>query len=167
MKILLPILISIYLISSYKKHSSDFEKVHELNCNKIETLFNQQALTGKWYSSNFSFDEDLNFLRNLTDIESPIKYEFIFLKDGNLKFIDLTEDYICSLGILKIKQGSWKVHHQNYLTITIIGEITGDYSFEKEIQYEIIKSNSNELKLSFDNVNKSCEIGYGGTVFIE
>ena len=170
MKFITIILLSILSLCSNDNQKSNSEK--DIAPNKINTeltieFIKEPELIGKWFSPYLNFDNSLTFFKNINDLKGSIQYEFSFLENGEIRFKDLTENYICGLGILKIKSGTWKIHHENYLTVTLVGELTGDYSFEKEIQYEIIASKESELNLRLDNVNKSCEVGYGGTIFID
>ena len=170
MKFITIILLSI--LSSYSNNNQKYKSEKNIGPNKINTeptidFTKEHKLIGKWFSAYLNFDNNLSLSKNVNDLKGSIKYEFSFLENGKIKFYDLTENYICGLGILKIKSGTWKIHHESYLTVTLVGEFTGEYSFEKEIQYEIIASKESELNLRLDNVNKSYEVGYGGTIFID
>lgn len=170
MKFLTIIWLSALSLYSHENRKSNSEKdilSNKINAKLTSELIKEPELIGKWFSSHLNFDSHLTFYKNIDDLKGAIKYEFNFLKNGKINFIDLTENYICGLGILKIESATWKIHHENYLTITLVGELTGDYSFEKEIQYEIIASKKRVLNLRLDIVNKSCEVRYGGTIFID
>tara|TARA_R110000751_G_scaffold7964_1_gene32314 strand:- start:55 stop:567 length:513 start_codon:yes stop_codon:yes gene_type:complete len=170
MKFVTIILLSILSLCSNGNNKPNSEKdivLSKTNTEPTIEKLKKPELIGKWYSSYLNFDDSLTFSKNINETKGSIQYEFSFMENGEIKFKDLTENYICGLGILKINNGTWKIHHENYLTVTLAGEFTGDYSFEKEIQYEIIASKESELNLRLDNINKSCEVGYGGTVFID
>ncbi|MCC4213728.1 hypothetical protein [Leeuwenhoekiella parthenopeia] len=168
-KALILIFLVLLIGCDHRLNSTSIEEAAIFESNAIvgiETL-GRPEIIGIWYSSFLNLNESLTLLEDSESIEGSILYEFQFKENGNLIFTDLTESYVCGLGILEINKGTWKMHHDNFLTVFIEGEITGECSFEKELQYEIIPSKKGVLHLRLDNVNRNCEIGYGGTAFVD
>ena len=171
MKIAIIILLSILSFSCNENKKSDSEKNIAMNDLKTELNIEQlkrPELIGKWYSSYLNFDnKELKFYKKRKNIKNRIEYEFLFMKNGDVIFKDLTEQYICGNGILSLNKGNWKIHHEKHLVLKISGEYGLESSFEKELEYEILTSKENELNLKLDHILKSCYESFGGTIYID
>ncbi len=171
MKLLTIILLSFLSFSCDKNQKSNSDKSIALN--ELNTELNIQQtkipeLIGKWYSSYLNFDnKELKFYKQRRNIKNGIEYEFSFMKNGDVIFKDLTEQYVCGNGILSLNQGHWKIHHEKHLILKISGEYGLECSFEKELEYEILASKENELNLKLTHILKSCYESFGGTIYID
>lgn len=144
----------------------------EHNHSDLKTDFQDQEnhnIVGKWYSSYLNFEEEeLVFYKSKKSLKEGIVYELTFLANGNLKFKDLTENYVCAMGILKLDDGQWKIHHDKHLILEVSGEFTSDHSFEKKLEYFILSTDKNRLKLRLDYTLMSCYWNYDdGTTYID
>ena len=171
MKLATIILLSILSFSCNENQKSNSDK--NIAMNKLNTKLNikqlkMPELTGKWYSSYLNFDnKELRFYKERKNIKNGIEYEFSFMKNGDIIFKDLTEQYICGNGILSLNKGKWKIYHEKHLFLKISGEYGLENSFEKELEYEILASKENELNLKLDYILKSCYENLGGSIYID
>lgn len=172
MKIRIIILLSFLLSSCNEKEKLYSEQNIALNDSKLSIKVEQQLkrpeLVGKWYSSYLNFEKkELNFYNKRKNIINEIEYELSFMKNGDIIFKDLTEQYICGNGILNLNKGSWKIHHEKHLILKISGEYAFESAFEKEMEYEIVPSKENELSLKLIHLLKSCFESFGGTIYVD
>lgn len=141
---------------------TEFLSAHSLSENiEADSTINQTQLLQEWVLTEGWFNEGpIVFEKKDTSLHQNGLYKiFTFQKDESIGFqlFNPQKYMMCGVGLMNLKEGSWKVEDNRYLKVNIKGGHWGTSEFEYETRYFIEHISSKKLKLVVDRKILSSE----------